>query len=170
MNYKWIGAILIICGCGLIGFSISAAYRRDERELRQLAAALDYMSCELEYRATPLPDLFRQVSHDHSGFIGKLFTNLVLELESQVSPDVQSCVAIAAVNSGPITPRLEKALYIMGSCFGRFDLAGQLQGIDHVREYCCTQLNALSQGRDFRLRSYQTLGLCAGAALAILLV
>ena len=32
------------------------------------------------------------------------------------------------------------------------------------------ELEQMAEGRDTRLRSYQTLGLCAGAALAILLV
>ena len=39
-------------------------------------------------------------------------------------------------------------------------------GVD-VRGDCRTQLKALEQNRDIRLRNYQTLGLCAGAALAI---
>ena len=58
----------------------------------------------------------------------------------------------------------------MGSSLGRFDLEGQLQGLESVRIYCREQLDELSKDRDVRLRSYQTLGLCAGAALAILFV
>ena len=53
---------------------------------------------------------------------------------------------------------------------GRFDLEGQLQGLESVRVYCRDQLDNLAKDRDVRLRSYQTLGLCAGAALAILFV
>lgn len=170
MNYKWIGAILVICSCSAAGFSISASYRREERELRQLISALKLMACELEYRVTPLPELCQQVAYEYSGYVGKLFTNLSRELKSQICPDVQSCFAVAEATSGSITPKMHEAIVMMGSCFGRFDLAGQLCGIESVRSYCQNQLDTISKDRDVRLRSYQTLGLCAGAALAILLV
>lgn len=170
MNFKWIGAVLIICGCTLAGFMISAAYRREERELHQLIGALDYMSCELQYRRSPLPDLCRLAGTERSGYVGKLFLNLAKELESQISPDVQSCLAIAAATAGQLPKRLQEAVCILGASLGRFDLEGQLLGLDSVRAYCREQLEEMSEGRDTRLRSYQTLGLCAGAALAILFV
>ena len=58
----------------------------------------------------------------------------------------------------------------LGLRMGRFDLDGQLKGLESVRSDCRTQLKALEQNRDIRLQNYQTLGLCAGAALAILLI
>ena len=170
MNYKWIGAVLIICGCGLVGFSMSAAFRREERELRNLLAALDYMAWQLQYRATALPELCLQVASEQGGCIGRLFTNLAQELAAQVSPDVRSCLAAAAATAGNLPVRIEKAICILGSSLGRFDLESQLQGFEAVRTFCRTELETMSAGRDARLRSYQTLGLCAGAALAILLV
>lgn len=170
MNLKWLGAAMIILGCGLAGFSLSAAFRREESDLRQLAAALDYMSCELQYNRRPLPDLCYLVGAERSGCIGRLFTNLAAELESKNLTDVQSCLAYAAATSGQLPRRVQEAICILGSSLGRFDLEGQLMGLESVRTYCRNQLEEMSQGRDARLRSYQTLGLCAGAALAILLV
>ena len=170
MNFKWIGAVFVVCGCGFAGFSMSASYRREERDLREFLGALDYMVCELQYRVTPLPELCRQAGSGRGGFTGRLFSNLAAELEAQVSPDVQSCLAAAAVRSGQLSPRMEEAVCILGSSLGCFDLQGQLQGLEAVRTYCRTELEQMSAGRDTRLRSYQTLGLCAGAALAILFV
>lgn len=170
MNFRWLGAMLIICGCTATGFMVSAAYRREEHDLRQFICALDYMTCELQYRRSPLPDLCRLAAAERSGCVARLFMNLAKELESQISPDVQSCLAIAASTSGQLSRRIQDAVCIMGSSLGRFDLEGQLQGLEAVRVYCREQLEEMSQGRDTRLRSYQTLGLCAGAALAILFV
>lgn len=170
MNIKWIGAALIICGCGLTGFSMSAAYRREEQDLRQMLAALDYMTCELQYRATPLPELCRRCGAERKGCVSRLFLNLARELDSQVCPDVQSCLAVAAATAGQVPKRIQEAVCILGSSLGRFDLEGQLQGLDMVRVFCRGELEQMSVGRDSRLRSYQTLGLCAGAALAILFV
>lgn len=170
MNLKWIGAALIICGCGLVGFSASAAYRREERELRQLLSALDYMVCELQYRMTPLPELCRQAGAERSGAVGRLFRCLADELNSKVAPDVQSSLNSAVSATDQLPPRVLEAVGIMGTSLGRFDLEGQLQGLESVRLFCRTQLETMAAGRDTRLRSYQTLGLCAGAALAILFV
>lgn len=170
MNLKWLGAALIISCCTFSGFAISAAYRREEQELRQFISALDYMACELQYRRSPLPDLCRTIGSEHNGFIGRLFTNLADQLDSQVSSDVQSCLAAAAATSGSLPKRLREAVCILGSSLGRFDMDGQLLGLESVRTYCRTQLDEMADGRDARLRSYQTLGVCTGAALAILFV
>ena len=170
MTFKWIGAALIIFGCGFAGYSVSAAYRREERELRQLAAALEYMVCELQYHRSPLPELCRLVGSERGGCVGRLFTNLGNELESKISPDVQSCLASAAANAGQLPRRIQEAVCILGSSLGYFDLEGQITGLEAVCSYCRTQLEEMAEGRDARLRSYETLGLCAGAALAILLV
>jgi hypothetical protein len=53
---------------------------------------------------------------------------------------------------------------------GRFDLEGQLNGLEAVRTRCRDWLDELISGREVRLRNYQTLGLCAGAALVILFI
>ncbi len=170
MNLKWLGAALILSGCTLAGLTVSAAYRREERDLQQFISALDFMACELQYRRSPLPELCMQAGSERSGCIARLFSNLAKELESQVSPDVQSCLAIAAATSGNLSARIQEAVCILGSSLGRFDLEGQLLGLDAVRNYCRGQLEEMAHGREARLRSYQTLGICAGAALAILFV
>jgi hypothetical protein len=48
MDYKWIGAVLIISACGGFGFSLICTHRREEATLRSLASALDYMVSELQ--------------------------------------------------------------------------------------------------------------------------
>ena len=75
--------------------------------------------------------------------------------------------ALSDSDLSAITARLLKAL---GRTLGRFDLDGQVQGIEAVRNEILTALEKLVKDQDARLRSYQTLGLCAGAALAILLL
>jgi hypothetical protein len=58
----------------------------------------------------------------------------------------------------------------LGQSLGRFDLNGQLLGIAAVRNTCRSKLQQFEKNKEVRLRSYQTLGLCAGAALAILFI
>lgn len=170
MHYKWIGAMLIILGCGGFGFSLAAVHVREERLLRQLIGILDYMECELQFHMTPLPDLCRQAGQDTHGRLQQIFLALSQELEQQISPDVSTCMAVAMGHASDIPRNTEENLRLLGSSLGRFDLDGQLMGLETVRANCRKDLNSLNTNRDARLRSYQTLGICAGAALAILLI
>ena len=167
---KLFGAVLIIAGCGMFGFSMAASHRREEKALQQLIAALDYMQCELQFHMTPLPDLCRQAGEQNRNAVGQVLLMLSRELECQLSPDVESCVT-EALKSGDFLPkRTQDAFRILGTTLGRFDVDGQIRGLEAVRVFCRGELERLGQNRDSRLRSYQTLGLCAGSALAILLV
>lgn len=170
MEYKWIGAALIILGCGGFGFSLAAAHKREERCLRQLIAALDYMECELQFRLTPLPDLCRSAGQEGKGEVGQALLTLSAEIDAQISPDVDYCMA-AALKRHPELPGITaENLRMLGHSLGRFDLKGQIAGLEAVRGKCRQDLEKLQSDRDSRLRNYQTLGLCAGAALAILLI
>lgn len=170
MNYKWIGGLLIILGCGGFGFTLAANHRWEETCIRQLLAALDYMGCELQYRMTPLPDLCRSAAAQCKGLIGQVLRGISEELDRQISPDAESCMHAAMARLDPIPETTRKNLKLLGATLGRFDLTGQLSGLESVRESCRCDLARLIDNRDARLRSYQTLGLCAGAALAILLI
>lgn len=170
MMYKWIGVVLIIGACGGLGFSIAAAQIREEKLLRQLISALDYMECELQYRLTPLPDLCLQVAQDTGGPVGQVFGKLSEELTAQIAPDVSSCMD-AVLSQVPDMPRsVREAFELLGGSMGRFALAGQLKGLEGVRGTCRRTLEQLTENKEPRIRSYQTLGLCAGAAIAILLI
>lgn len=168
MNVKLVGAALIIAGCGGVGFSMAAAHRREEKALRQLIRALDYMGCELQYRLTPLPELCRCAAAESGGAVSQALVNLASELEAQVAPDAASCMNAALSKIQHLPQAARKNLLALGSSLGQFDLQGQLTGLEAARKQCRRELDELSKNRDVRLRSYQTLGLCAGSALAIL--
>ena len=170
MIYKCLGAVFVIAGCGGVGFSMASAHRKEEKSLRQLISALDYMECELQYRLTPLPDLCFQAAKECTGFVGKVFLNLARELENQITPDVSSCMNAAMYPVKEISRHTAEHLKMLGQSLGRFDLEGQLKGLEAVRNSARKKLEDISKDRDIRLRSYQTLGLCAGAALVILFI
>lgn len=170
MKLQWIGAILIIVGCGGVGFGMVLNYKREEAALKQLLKALTYMNCELEYRMTPLPDLCRKVSDFSTGCIRAVFLKLAKELEAQIAPDARCCMK-AVLKAVPELPqKAVTGLAELGDSLGQFDLNGQLKGVDAVIQNCEKELRNLEANRSERLRSYQTLGLCAGAALAILFI
>lgn len=170
MIFKCLGAALVVGGCAAVGFAMAAAHRGEERSLRQLLSALDYMACELQYRLTPLPDLCRMTAQQCSKPLKQVLHTLSQELESQISPDVDSCMRSALARSAPLPELTRKHLLHLGRTMGRFDLEGQLQGLDGVRESGRNDLKAMNRDAEVRLRGYRTLGICAGVALAILLL
>lgn len=170
MILKLIGAVFVLAGCGGIGFRIAANHRFEEKNLRQLIGILDYMECELQYRLTPLPELCRQASKEFSGLLGSVFYELSVEMNAQNSSDLEQCMSVALARKEKLPPLTQEKLLLLGKTIGRFDIEGQTKGLETVRQECRRQAEALAYNRDARLRSYQTLGLCAGAALAILFV
>ena len=170
MTFKILGVILVMIGCGGVGFRIAAIHRYEEKSLRQLIGILDFMECELQYRLTPLPELCRQAASTCTDSPFAVFTELALEMESQINPDVDRCMAAALEKTKNIPPITRNKLIQLGKSIGRFDLNGQLKGLEAVRQECRRNLESLCTNQDNRLRSYQTLGLCAGAALVILFI
>ena len=170
MSYRWIGVVLVLAGCGGFGFSMAADHRRQERILHRLIAALRYMQWELQYRLTPLPELCRLAGKHAGGEVGKILRKTAQELEKQLSPDVCSCMQ-AALGENCDLPRLLRLMFReLGRSLGRFDLPGQLEGLQGLEKACKEELERLERGREQRIRSYETLGLCAGAALVILFI
>ena len=167
---RWIGAMVVfLCG-GYFGFSMVALHRKEEKSLRQIATAINYMQCEIQYRLTPLPQLVQQASKQINGTVSLDLEMLAIEMESQILPDVSCCMEAVLRRQMEIYGRTREVLSVLGRCLGRFDLQGQLNDLDSVEALCRRYLSELDNNRDTRLRSYQTLGLCAGAAIAILLL
>ena len=170
MTLKWIGAVLIIVGCGGMGFRIALSYQRELRTMEQLVQLLDYMECELEFRMTPLPQLCAVTAKLIQGCLGQVLFHLAEELENQVSPDAGCCMNAAIAKVADIPASSKRILSMLGMSLGRFDLDGQLKEISAVREHCHLELDRLRSHRENRVRSCQTLGICAGVALAILFI
>ena len=165
---KLLGAVMILLSCGGIGFSISTAHRHQEQTLQQLIRILEHMSCDLQFRMTSLPELCRSASEACTGSIGGVFQGLALELEAQVTPDAAACMNAVLAKSTGLPDKVSKCLLQLGDTLGRFDLTGQLQGLESVREIAQFELEQLRCNQDVRLRSYRTLGFCAGIALVVL--
>lgn len=163
------GAVLLMAGCGGFGFSLAAAHRREAAMLRRLIHGLQEMEWELKYRMTELPELCRIAADAAGGEVRDIFRELSGKLiRCEVTDIAASLNGILSCRELP--RRVRRNIRQLGASLGRFDLEGQLQGLQAVRLQCREDLKALEENSIQRLRSYQTLALCAGAALAILLL
>lgn len=170
MTYKWIGAVLVVVGCGGFGFSLAREAARQEQLLRELLDILDYMENELRGRLTPLPVLCGQISRRQRGVFRRLFAGLSRALREHRAPSAEDCLRLILGEYKELPGRVRKILLQLGRSLDRFDLAGQLKGLASAQSACRRELDNLTENREVRLRSYKTLGLCAGAALAVLLI
>ena len=93
MLLKWIGGLLIIAGCGSVGFRMAANHKKEERTLEMLKTLICYMQCELQYRLTPLPELCSRTANEATGVLKKLFQLLAQELEWRLGIDRRPTVA-----------------------------------------------------------------------------
>ena len=170
MYFKWFGAILIISSCGGTGFSIVSACRKEEKHLKELLMVLHSMEGELEYRLTPLPELIKHALYDTTGSLRCVMEALLRELNDQEEADVYQCMLKAMKKRTGLSTKMTSLLKQLGRTLGRFDLQAQLRSLHGLQAACEEELKRIRDNQDIRFRSYQTLGLCAGAALAILFI
>ena len=166
---RMIGAGILVVGCGSFGCLLGYHYRREEQMLRWLLAALQEMEWELKYRITPLPDLCRVAAEASGGKLRELFLTLERELRSYSVSEISGCMN-GLLQKSELPSRCRYCLKNLGSSLGRYDLEGQILGIQSVCSQCRQYLIQLQENRSDRLRSYQTLALCAGSGLAIILI
>ena len=170
MTYRLLGAVLIIAGCGGFGFSMVLGEKQKERLHRRLISSIKFMQWELSYRLTPLPELLRKAGSNCGGEVGELLKAVSEELSQQLYPDAASCMQ-KVLSERRDQPRMVRLLLRkLGMSLGSFDLGGQLEGLKSLQADCEHQLKLLEDGKMQRFRSYETLGICAGAALAILFI
>lgn len=170
MQLKWIGAAMILAGCGGWGCLLASGYQRQEKLLRRLAAILRSMRWELRYRLTAMPDLCRLASKDASGELRLLFQDLAREMDHHRQPDAERCMLSVLSRHDSLPPKIKRLLRQLGRILGRFDLEGQLEGLECVLRECETEQKDMKQDLQIRLKSSRTLALCAGVALVILFV
>ena len=170
MNIKLVGAVCVLIGCGGCGFSMAAHYNKHIQMLKNLVVSLEYMECELQYRNTPLPQLCRMTAEHVSGKIKEVYLKLADELDAQISPNVSLCMSSVLDRLDIGAKNLYGILETLGRSLGAFDLPGQLRALENTKKQCGDMLGKMLEGKENQIRSYQTLGLCAGAALVILFI
>lgn len=170
MILKLIGAVLVIAGAGGVGLMIASTHRKEVRALQNLLTAIDQISGELQYRLTPLPELCQLAAVHTGGVVKEFFIALTLELNKQLSPNAAKCAKAVLENLNTVPERTKALLSILGSSLGQLDATGQLKDLQSIRDKTENCLKHITSDQDAKLRSYQTLALCAGAALAILFV
>lgn len=170
MIFKWLGAVLVIAACGGCGISLAVRYRQLENLFRQIRHMVEIMRSELQYRLTPLPELCEFTAEHLTGIPQEIMKCFSRELYKRISPDAGSCMQAVLSSMPQLTGSSRRVFWELGQTLGKFDMEGQLTGLEYIKNLCDLEIETLYKKRDDRMRSYHTLGFCAGIAIAVLFV
>lgn len=170
MIIKLIGAMMVLCGCGVFGIMSASSYRKEIRTLSSFMDLIHAVECELQYKANKLQDVFGNLADSMISPISDFCRILSAEFDSQVQPCVPDCVYAALTKCHNIPKSTESYIAKMGLTLGRFDLNGQLLELSALKKETALAISKLSAQQDTRTRNMKTLAICAGAAIVILFI
>lgn len=169
---KLLGVLFVVISASSVGWSLAMSVRRRCQVLGQLLSALRYMKSELSFHSTPLPQTFSALSDGAEGSVKAYFSLIASEMKEKcwLTPMTAMELASGQLTELPPADPARQVLRELGSGLGKFDLDSQLQEIDTALWRLDELRKHADAERTLRCKTYQTLGICAGLALAILLI
>lgn len=168
---KLLGAAIIVIAAASVGIRMARAVRIEERYLSQLAKVLEMMAWEIESRLTAAAPLCDLAALQCSGALSDVFSALAKCFGEQDAADAGHMMdAVLLRFGGSLPASCHYRLRELGSILGAYEADEQVQALNSLRSRIERSLEELREGRPQRCRSYEVMGVCAGCALAILLL
>ena len=164
---KLAGMIFIVASAGSVGLGIARGLRKRCFLFQQLLQALQLLRNEIAFCGTPLPQIFALMAASCRGELETIFSETARSMDhGKTSPSEAMYKAL----KGCVDRELTGLLLQLAAGLGKYDLEAQLNTVEAVREQVQTLLYSLEQERRTKSKTYETLGICTGLSLAILLV
>ncbi len=169
---RLLGAGLVVLAAAGVGLGCAQAVRRQCAQLEGLLWALDLMQSEMVSRLTPLGELFMKLAACRQQEVAAFFRAAGQALLTPPGCTIPVSFQRGFSGAPELRPGQEavQALYDLAMQLGRFELEAQLAAIEAAKRRITDGYLQLSAQRRERCRSYGTLGLCAGLALAVILL
>ena len=146
--------------------------RRQQAQTLALIDALLRIRHELQYRLTPLPEIFAALGGSRNREIADFFSCLASMLSAQ-----QTCTlsyacrqALAQTHGLSLSSAARGTLLSLFDSLGKYDLEGSVQALDLALSRLREEARTLQNGAAARCRTYLTLGVCTGLAVAVILI
>lgn len=167
---RLIGAILVVVGAGSFGFRRAAQFYKSASQLRQLTGAVEMLQCEINYTRLPLPELYTEVADRQTGAVAQFFRAMSAQLASGQPRTLAARHAMQQASGLLLPSDARMALLELCETLGRYDVDGEnrmlrlsAQRIQSAQERCESEKRQMA-------RSCAALAVCAGIALAILML
>lgn len=166
------GVIFIVVSAGSMGFRVALSLRRRCALLRQLMAALQLLRNEIAVCGTPLPQAFALMAASSDGLLERLFSRIAKDMDKRrwLTPLAAMQQALRDLPELPRDDRISMILLELAGKLGKYDLDSQLHGIDLAQAQLEEERLTAERERSVKGKTYETLGICAGLAMAILLL
>lgn len=161
---------MILTSSAWVGLHAALRLRKTEEQLRQLRAALERFSGQMQYAGTPFVPLCKQTAKSVHGAVGTFFSLLGQEASL---PDRATAgrTRRAAAQAGLILPDSAlTALERLLDDFGQTDLETQVSQLRLTTEEIASLSEDLHTQMTGKCRSYALLGLTTGAAVLVLVL
>lgn len=166
---KLLGGALIVAAAGWTGGAPVLRLRRQMKVLEELDGALVMMRAELTSHLTPLPDLFKKLELSGSGICAALFGAISADMLSK--PEATPLQLMRThLPMLQLEPRENAFLLELANALGSYDLESQQRMLDATQARLQQALVRCGKRIESVGRSWSTLGVCTGLALAIVLV
>lgn len=169
---KLAGILIIVLSAGSVGFRIAAALRRRCSLLRQLLSSLQILKNEITFCGTPLPQAFALMAVSSQGGPERLFSSVARQMERRRWLTLSGAMEQALSEEEELgrDTALRDVFMRLAAGLGKYDRDHQLQTMEMAAADLQRLLQEAEREQNLRSRTYRTLGICAGLAMAILLI
>lgn len=165
---KLAGMIVIITAAGSVGFRISAQLKSKCRLLETLLRLLGMMKQEICVYATPLAQVFGLLATASDGILERVFSATAKEMNRQPWSTPHRAMTQALEHERE--ELLNQVLLPLCMQLGKYDWDAQRLAVEAAEQQTLALLHQLEQERSLKSKTYQTLGICAGLAVSVLLL
>lgn len=170
MNFRLIGALILCIGSSYLGFSAAGTVRRRGRLLQNLKLSLEMMRCEVSYTLTPIGKICDILAKSAEGEVRTLYIRLAKVFSAPYPEQDNWAEELVHSTLRGIPEEPANAMIELLTSFGRFGVKEQLRLIDLTAEKVTAALEQTESEKKQRCKCYQTLGICTGLAIAILVL
>lgn len=169
---KIVGILFVMLSSLSVGLRYAHMVQQRCTTIGQIILALRLLKSELSTHGTPLPEAFGLLAAATFGSAAAYFSSAAKEMNRNrwISPKESLQMAEAHLKEFTIKDPAIQILRDLSSGIGKFDMDSQLNALENAISRFELLRHSAEQERSVRCRTYRTLGLCTGIALAILLI
>lgn len=155
-----------------MGLGLARTVRRQQAQTLAFIDAVLRIRHELQYRLTPLPDVFLALQESREAAVAAFFSGLAGSLSVADTCTVgYACRQALRRTEGLCIPAgVRTALMSLFDTLGKYDLDGNLQALDLALGRLREEARQLQGSATARCKTYVTLGVCTGLAVAVILI
>lgn len=168
---RYLGFILIVCGGSGCGIMLARETHKTLELYLQCAIALTYMKNEMEFHLTAVDQIAFELSNILPKPLATVFHNLYSSM--CVAPGIALGLQMEKAmqrNKRPLPNNLKQIMIRLFDLLGKQDLQAQLSAIQLAEKRINREIERINAEKYERSRTYRTIGICTGLALAIILI